>query len=109
MSFSLTNTPAIFQELINDTLREYLNDFVIVYLDDVLIFSKIYKEYVEHVKKVFTKLQEKSLPVKLEKCKFHKYSIKFLRYMVSKDGLIIDLDKIKSVLEQEESKNIKDV
>ena len=83
MPFGLTNAPASFQELINDTLREYLDDFVVAYLDDVLIFSKTYKEHVQHVRKVLQRLREKDLPVKLSKCEFHKDSVAFLGHTIS--------------------------
>ena len=99
MPFGLTNAPASFQSLINNTLQEYLDDFVVAYLDDVLIFSKTYEEYVQHVRKVLTKLREKGLPVKLEKCEFHKHEVPFLGYIVSDQGLKMSPDKIKDVLE----------
>ena len=82
MLFSLINAPASFQELINNTLREYLNDFALAYLDDVLIFSKTYKEHIQYMRKVLQKLCGKNLLVKLNKCKFHKYSIGFLGYTI---------------------------
>ncbi len=71
MPFGLTNAPASFQELINDTIREYLDDFATAYLDDILIFSKTYEEHVEHIRRVLKRLQEKDLLVKLSKCEFH--------------------------------------
>ena len=83
MPFGLTNALASFQELINDTLREYLNTFVLAYLDDILIFSTDYKQYVQYVRIVLQKLREKDLPVKLSKYEFHKHSISFLGYIVS--------------------------
>ena len=82
MPFGLTNVPASFQELINDTLREYLNTFVLAYLDDILIFSTDYKQHVQYVRIVLQKLREKDLPVKLSKYEFHKHSIGFLGYIV---------------------------
>ena len=83
MPFGLTNALASFQELINDTLREYLDTFVLAYLDDILIFSTDYKQHVQHMRIVLQKLREKDLPVKLTKCEFHKHSIGFLGYIVS--------------------------
>jgi hypothetical protein len=56
MPFGLTNAPVTFQALINDTLEEYLEDFVLAYLDNILIYFKTYKEHIEHVKKVMRKL-----------------------------------------------------
>jgi len=109
MPFGLTNAPASFQSLINNALREYLDDFVVAYLDDVLIFSKTYEEHVQHVRKVLTKLREKGLPVKLEKCEFHKHEVPFLGYIVSDQGLKMSPDKIKDVLEWPEPRSVKDV
>ena len=109
MPFGLTNAPASFQELINDTLREYLDTFVLAYLDDVLIFSTDYKSHVQHVRLVLQKLREKDLPVKLSKCEFHKHSISFLGYTVSDQGLGPDPKKVESVKEWPVPTNVKEV
>jgi len=109
MPFGLTNAPASFQELINDTLREYLDDFVSAYLDDILIFSKTYDEHVQHVRKVLQKLREKALPLKLKKCEFHKHRIPFLGYMVSTEGIGPDPKKIESVNEWPEPTTVKEI
>lgn len=67
MPFGLVNAPAVFQALINDVLREMLNKFVFVYLDDILIFSCNYQEHIQHVRQVLSQLLKHSLFVKLEK------------------------------------------
>ena len=97
MPFGLTNAPATFQALINDTLKDYLGDFVLAYLDDILIYSETYEEHVEHVQKVLQKLQERDLPLKLSKCEFHKQKIAFLGYQISTEGLGLDPAKVKVV------------
>jgi RNase H-like domain found in reverse transcriptase/Reverse transcriptase (RNA-dependent DNA polymerase)/Integrase zinc binding domain/Chromo (CHRromatin Organisation MOdifier) domain/Retroviral aspartyl protease len=109
MPFGLTNAPASFQELINNTLREYLDDFALAYLDDVLIFSKTYDEHVQHVRKVLEQLRQKDLPVKLSKCEFHKHSISFLGYIVSTEGLAPDPKKVAAIEEWPEPASVKDV
>ena len=109
MPFGLTNAPATFQALIEDTLQEYLDDFALAYLDDILIYSDTYEEHVEHVKKVMRKLQEKELPLKLSKCEFHKHEIAFLGYLISDKGLAPDPAKVKAVEEWPEPRNVKDV
>jgi RNase H-like domain found in reverse transcriptase/Reverse transcriptase (RNA-dependent DNA polymerase)/Integrase zinc binding domain len=109
MPFGLTNAPASFQNLINDTLREHLDDFVVAYLDDVMVFSKTYEEHVRHVRIVLKLLKQKNLPVKLSKCEFHKNSISFLGYIVSNEGLRPDPQKIKAVEEWPTPENVKDV
>jgi hypothetical protein len=71
MPFGLTNTPAIFQHLMNDIFQEFQDDFVICYLDDILIFSKNEKNHEKHVRMVLQKLHGAELYAKLEKCIFH--------------------------------------
>src|SRR6201999_126866 len=109
MPFELTNAPATFQRLINDTLYEYLDDFVLAYLDDILIFSKTLEGHIQHVRKVMTRLKEKDLPLKLSKCEFHKHEIAFLGYRISERGLAPDPKKIQAVEEWPEPTNVKDV
>lgn len=109
MPFGLTNAPGTFQALINDTLREYLDDFVLAYLDDILIFSTSYDEHVRHVRKVLTKLREKDLPIKLSKCDFHKHSMPFLGFIVSENGLAPDPQKVESLKTWPEPTTVKEV
>ena len=78
MPFGLTNTPASFQQYINEALREHLDIFIIAYLDDILIFSDSYEEHVQHVRAVLKKLEKASLWLKLKKCKFHVQETEFL-------------------------------
>src|SRR6266498_1512514 len=70
MPFSLCNIPATFQHLMNQVLRKYLEKFILVYLDDIIIYSKTFEEYKEYVRLVFEALREASLMMKLKKCKF---------------------------------------
>ncbi len=70
MSFELTNILTMCQEMINDTLRQYLNRFVITYLNDIMIYSKILKKHVSHISKVLECLDRRNLHLKLEKCEF---------------------------------------
>ena len=83
MSFELTNTSTIFQKMINDTLREYLNKFVIIYLNDILIYFKTFKKHVKHIKKMLNCFMKKKLRLKFEKCEFHKQKIKFLKFLIN--------------------------
>lgn len=80
MPFGLTNAPAVFQALVNDVLRDFLNRFVFVYLDDILIFSK--SEHISHVRQVLQRLRENKLFAKAEKCEFHSSSVSFLGYVI---------------------------
>jgi hypothetical protein len=107
MPFGLTNAPATFQTLVNNVLREYLDIFVIVYLDDILIYSKTMEEHVQHVKKVLRALQHKHLPIKPEKCQFHVQTVGFLGFVISPEGIKMEQEKIKAVLEWPEPTNVK--
>ena len=87
MLFRLINTSAIFQELINHVLYDHLNKFVIVYLDDILIYFKNEENHEKHVKKVLKRLQEKNLYLKSEKYEFHKQQVKYLEHIITTEEL----------------------
>ena len=97
MPFGLTNAPAIFQALVNDVLGDMLNQFVSVYLDDILIFSKSREEHIVHVQFVFQRLLKNSLFVKAEKCEFHASTVSFLGYIVAKGSLQMDPAKVSAI------------
>lgn len=109
MPFGLTNAPASFQGLINNVLREYLDLFVVVYLDDILIYSKDITEHSTHVKQVLTALRKAELLVKLEKCVFSSTSIDFLGYIISTDGIKMDPRKVSAVQDWPVPKTVKEV
>ncbi|SCV69279.1 BQ2448_2299 [Microbotryum intermedium] len=109
MPFELTNAPASFQNLINDVLSPYLDTFVIVYLDDILIYSKSQAEHVLHVQKVLEKLQEAQLFAKATKCEFHRDRVEFLDYIVTNNGITMDESKVSSIKNWPLPKNVKDV
>lgn len=97
LPFSLVNAPAVFQALINDILRDMLNVFVFVYLDDILIFSPSLQVHVQHVRRVLQRLLENRLFVKAEKCIFHSQSVMFLGSVVSAGGISMDPSKVQAV------------
>jgi len=97
MLFELKNTPATFQRLINNTLREYLDDFVITYLDDILIYSDDLEMHCSHVHKVLRKLSERVLYVKKSKSKFEAKEIKFLDYVIQPEQIKKDSKKTNAV------------
>lgn len=109
MPFGLTNAPAIFQHLMNDVFREYLDRFVVCYLDDILIYSKDVEEHEEHVKLVLQKLREKGLYAKAEKCAFHQPKVEFLGYIISSEGLMMDPKKVQAVTDWASPKTVRDV
>ena len=94
MPFRLTNTPVIYQEVINDVLREYLDVFVIAYLDDILVYSKTLEEYRLYVSKVLEGLGVRDLRLKPEKCEFYIEEVNFLGFIVGRNGIRIDPIKL---------------
>ncbi len=90
MPFGLTNTPIIFQHLMNDVFCEYLDDFVVCYIDDIFIFSKNMADHEHHVRLVLEKLQEVGHNAKLEKCEFHQSKMGFLGYIISRGDICMD-------------------
>jgi hypothetical protein len=80
--------------MINDVFHEYLDDFVVSYIDDNLIFSKNMPNHEHHVHLVLEKLRKVGLYAKLEKCGFHQFEVEFLGYIISRDGVHMDLCKV---------------
>ena len=80
--------------LMNDIFREYLDQFVIVYLDDILIYSKTKEKHLQHVQKVLETLREYQLYAKTAKCDFFKEIVEYLGHYISKDGIAVDQHKI---------------
>ena len=109
MSFELTNVFAILQKVVNKTLYDYLNIFVIVYMNDVLIFSKIKKKHEQHVVKVLKRFQEHNLKVKEEKSKFFKQMITFLDYVIQSKRIKMKANKLKTIKKWSIFKNKKDI
>ena len=97
MSFGLTNAPAALMSLMNRIFKPYLDFFVIVFIDDILIYSKSKKEHEEHLRIVLEVLREKRLYAKFSKCEFWLDSVSFLGHVVTKDGLMVDPSKIEVV------------
>jgi beta-lactamase superfamily II metal-dependent hydrolase len=97
MPFRLTNTPAVFQRIITNILREYLNIFIVCYLDDILIFSNTEEEHIEHIHKVLKALQDANMLIKPTKSHFHQSQVTYLRYEISHNEIRIDRQKIIAV------------
>lgn len=109
MPFGLTNAPAVFQGLINDVLRNMLNHYVFVYLDDILIFSKSLHEHVHHVRSVLQCLLNNNLFVKPEKCEFHVSKVSFLGFILEGGSLQMDPKKSDAVREWPQPTSVKEV
>src|SRR5438045_4472520 len=109
MLIKLKNTSAMFQKLINHLLYNHLNKFIIMYLNNILIYFKNKKNHKKHVKKILKKLQEKNLYLKLKKCEFHKQCVKYLKHIVTIEELKMNSEKIKAVLKFSVSECIKNI
>ena len=99
LPFGLTNAPATFQAVMNDMFRGHLYKFVLVYLDDILIFSRNFEDHCKHLRLVLQKLMENQFYCKLEKCSFARRSVKFLGHIVEGGCVKADPAKCKAVLE----------
>jgi RNase H-like domain found in reverse transcriptase/Reverse transcriptase (RNA-dependent DNA polymerase)/Integrase zinc binding domain/Chromo (CHRromatin Organisation MOdifier) domain len=111
MCFGLKNAPAEFARYMNDILHEHLNDFVVIYFDDIVIFSDTIEEHWNHVRKVLQKLKEKRINLKLSKCEFAVTETKYLGHVVNGEGTRMQEEKLKAILEwptPEENKDIEE-
>jgi hypothetical protein len=100
MFFGLTNSPATFQTMMNDIFREEIAEgWVVIYMDDILVFSKNQKEHEKHVSRILEKLREHKLSLKPEKCWFDKQEIEFLGLIISKNSIKMDKAKVNAILE----------
>jgi len=97
MSFDLINASVTFQTFVNNVLQRYLNQFVIVYLNNILVYSKTKKEHVQHVRKVLQTLKKVDLRIKSEKSEFHVQSVRFLKFIVTSQNLRMNSKKIEAV------------
>ena len=109
MPMGLTNAPATFQHAMNEIFREHLDTFVLVYLDDILIYSKNKEEHRKHVRKVLELLRKNDLFAKPEKCAFGVDTVEYLGFVVSPEGVTMDKGKVQAILEWEEPRNVHDV
>ena len=101
MSFGLTNAPAAFMDLMNRVFKKYLDKFMIVFIDDILIYSKTEAEHAEHLRIALEILRKEKLYTKFSKCEFWKKEVQFLGHVISIDGIRVDPAKIESVLNWE--------
>ncbi|GJS27264.1 putative reverse transcriptase domain-containing protein [Tanacetum coccineum] len=97
MPFGLTNAPAVFMDLMNRVCKPYLDRFVIVFIDDILIYSKSRKEHEGHLKLILKLLKEEELYAKFSKCEFWLSRVQFLSHMIDSEGIRVDPAKIKSI------------
>jgi len=109
MPFGLTNAPAAFQRFVNTIFDDMLDVCVVMYLDDILIYSEDMESHQQHVQEVLCRLRLHGLFTKPEKCEFHSDSVEYLGYRLSPEGLTMSPDKIQTISDWPESRKVKDI
>ncbi len=109
MPFGLSNSPSVFQAFINDVFRDMLNQWVNVYIDDILIYSETYEEHVIHVRTVLKCLLQHQLYAKADKCEFHQETISFLGYIISSGGVAMDEQKVQAIVNWPQPTTLKEL
>ena len=109
MPFGLTNAPATFQRLMQHCFREEVFNILLVFLDDIIVYSKTLQEHIKRLDRVFTILKQHGLKLKMKKCTFFKPSVKYLGHVVSKNGISTDEEKIKCITNWKVPETVKEV
>ena len=106
MPFELTNAPAAFMDLMHRVFQPYLDQFVVVFVDDILIYSQSEEEHDDHLQIVLHALKDHRLYAKFSKCEFLLTEVKFLGHVVSASGVSVDLEKVEVVMSWERPKSV---
>ncbi|KAL0437390.1 UNVERIFIED_CONTAM: Retrovirus-related Pol polyprotein from transposon.6 [Sesamum radiatum] len=109
MPFGLTNAPTTFCTLMNQVLHGFLDEFVVVYLDDIIIYSRTLAEHVEHLRQVLARLREYELYAKVSKCSFAQETINFLGHIVEKGRNRMDPKKVQAIEEWQPPSDVHDL
>ena len=109
MPFGLKNAPAAFMDLMNRVFRPYVDKFVIVFIDDILVYSKDQENHNTHLRVALETLRKEQLYAKLSKCEFWLNEVSFLGNIVSKEGIRVDPKKIEVVVEWKPPRNVTEV
>ncbi|KAK3515288.1 hypothetical protein QTP70_013484 [Hemibagrus guttatus] len=97
MPYGLANAPSVFQDFMHEVLRDFLHKFVVVYIDDILIYSRSMADHQRHVAEVLHRLRDHNLFLKAEKCLFHQPTVQFLGYVIDRSGVRMDEKKVTAV------------
>jgi len=109
LPFGLTNAPVVFMDLMNRVFRPYLDKFVVVFIDDILVYSNSYLEHEQHLRQVLSTLREHQLYVKVSKCEFWLKEVVFLGHVISAQGILVDPRKVEAVLKWERPTNVTEI
>ncbi|XP_058726068.1 uncharacterized protein LOC131597384 [Vicia villosa] len=109
MPFGVTNAPGVFMEYMNRIFRDYLDQFVVVFIDDILIYSKSEEDHEDHLRTVLQVLKERKLYAKLSKCEFWLKEVSFLGHVISGSGIAVDPSKVDAVLQWESPKSATEI
>ena len=106
MPFGLTNAPAAFMDLMNHVFRPYVDRFVVVFIDDILVYSKDREDHDTHLRVVLETLRKEQLYAKMSKCEFWLREVSFLGHIVSEEGIRLDPSKIEVIIEWKRLRNV---
>ena len=109
MPFYLTNAHTTFMDLMNRVFKPYLDQFVVVFIDDILVYSRCGEEHERHLNIVLQTLRDKQLYAKLKKCEFWLDKVSFLGYVVTKDDILVDLEKVDAVANWRRPKTVTEI
>ena len=109
MPFGLTNCPSHFQRLMNHTFNDFLDDFVLVYLDDILVYSETKELHLVHLEQVFERLREAKFRAKRQKCDFARSSIRYLGHLVTQGKVSVDPAKTEAIMAWPVPCNVKEI
>ena len=109
MPFGVTNAPSTFQRMMNSLFKEELDDYVLVYLDDILVFSSTLEEHIAHIRKALERLRSAKLYARLHKCAFFQRRVEYLGFDVSAEGIQPSQEKVKAIVEWPKPQSVRDV
>jgi hypothetical protein len=109
MPLGLCNAPSTFQRFMNEIFADLTDVSVVVYLDDILIYSDNIEDHRKHVREVLRRLRQHDLYGKLSKCFFHQDTMEYLGFVLSPEGITMDSDKVKTILDWPEPRKVKDI